>query len=338
MDLTPFKTCSFDCVFCQLGRTTNHTLARDEYVPLDAVLAELGDWLEQDGKADYITLAGSGEPTLNRRFGEVIDFVHANSQIPVALLTNGTTLADPAVRSAAAKADIVKVSLSAWDATSLERVNRPCPGITVKALVEGQWRFRQEFRGQLWLEVFLLLGINSLPHEVRHIAELVKVIGPDRVQLNTAVRPPAEACAHPLPGEELAELARLFDPPAEVIAEFSANGSADVRATEEMVRSMLRRRPCTAAQIAEVFGLHLNEVAKYVGKLLRTNRIRAEERAGTTYYTAMVPKTAESKCPISTDRRSEEPGRCHAAPPARAPHASLQGTIGHDEPASGTDT
>lgn len=284
VDLTPFKTCSFDCIFCQLGRTTNHTLVREEYVPVAAVLAELGDWLEQDGQADYVTLAGSGEPTLHCHFGEVIDFVHANSQIPVALLTNGTTLADPEVRRAAAKADVVKVSLSAWDAASLERVNRPCPGITLKDLVEGQWRFRQEFRGQLWLEVFLLLGINSLPHEVSHIAELVNVIGPDRVQLNTAVRPPAESYARPLPAEELAELARRFDPPAEVIAEFSANPAADVRATEEMVRSMLRRRPCTAAQIAEVFGLHPNEVAKYIGKLLRTNHIRAEKRADAVYY------------------------------------------------------
>jgi wyosine [tRNA(Phe)-imidazoG37] synthetase (radical SAM superfamily) len=314
VDLTPFKTCSFDCIFCQLGRTTNRTLVRDEYVPIGSVLKELGEWLEQGGHADYITLAGSGEPTLNSRFGEVIDFVHAHSLIPVALLTNGTTLADPAVRSAAAKADLVKVSLSAWNTASLERVNRPCQGITLKGLVEGQWQFRHEFHGQLWLEAFLLLGINSLPHEASHIAELVKVIGPDRVQLNTAVRPPAEAYVHPLPGEELAELARLFDPPAEVIAEFSPNGSADIRATEEMVLSMLRRRPCTATQIADVFGLHANEVAKYVGKLLRTNRIRAEKRAGIMYYARLAPESAESKwhVPKDTIGHDEQPDGANA--------------------------
>ena len=315
VDLTPFKTCSFDCIFCQLGRTTNRTLARQEYVPVDSVLAELGSWLQEDGKADYISLAGSGEPTLNSRFGDVIDFAHATSDIPVALLTNGTMLSDPAARRAAAKADLVKVSLSAWDAASLERVNRPCEGIEIKALIDGQWRFRQEFSGQLWLEVFLLLGVNSLPAEANRIAELAKVIGPDRVQLNTAVRPPAETFARPLPGGELAELAALFEPVAEVIAEFSADGSAGIRATEEMVLSMLQRRPCTSGQIAEVFGLHGNEVAKYIGKLLRTNRVRAEERAGVPYYAATDREAGGKGWPAQTAGHGSGPGQARGADP-----------------------
>lgn len=112
IDLTPYKTCSFDCIFCQLGKTTVKTLERREYVPAAEVIEELDDWIKSGGEADYITLSGSGEPTLHSRFGEIIEFARGASSIPVALLTNGSTLGIPEVRAAAAKADVVKISLS----------------------------------------------------------------------------------------------------------------------------------------------------------------------------------------------------------------------------------
>jgi len=101
IDLTPYKTCSLDCVFCQLGRTKEKTITRKEYVPIDAVMAELEEWLKTDGQADYITLSGSGEPTLHFRFGEILEFIRTNSAIPAVLLTNGTLLDHAQVRDAA---------------------------------------------------------------------------------------------------------------------------------------------------------------------------------------------------------------------------------------------
>lgn len=124
VDLTPYKTCTLDCVFCQLGRTTKKTVTRQEYVPTDRVLAELEQWLKSDGKADYITLSGSGEPTLHSRFGEVLEFIRANSKIPAVLLSNGMMLYLPEVRAAAAYANVLKVSLSAWDQMSARRGER----------------------------------------------------------------------------------------------------------------------------------------------------------------------------------------------------------------------
>ena len=129
VDLTPFKTCSFDCIFCQLGRTTRKTLTRKEYVPIDEVTAELGEWLQTGESADYITLSGSGEPTLNSEFGRVIDFARNATSIPVALLTNGSLLSDPEVRAQAAQANVVKISFSAWDPFSLDHINRPHRGV-----------------------------------------------------------------------------------------------------------------------------------------------------------------------------------------------------------------
>jgi len=288
VDLTPYKTCSLDCVFCQLGRTTENTVIREEYVPLDAVLAELDDWLKTESNADYITLSGSGEPTLYSRFGEVLDFIRARSTIPSVLLTNGTMLCLPEVRSAASRTDVVKVSLSAWDQTSYECVNRPHPQLRFDQLIEGQKAFRAQFKGELWMEVFMVWGMNSTPADVKKIAALAREIGPDRIQLNTAVRPPAEDFATALPKERMEALAHLFHPSAEIIAEFNTNNASEVRANQDTIFSMLRRRPCTADQIAEIFGMHLNEVSKYLGKLMRTGRIRAERKDTTLYYAAVV--------------------------------------------------
>jgi wyosine [tRNA(Phe)-imidazoG37] synthetase (radical SAM superfamily) len=291
--LTPYKTCSLDCVFCQLGRTTEKTIVREEYVPADAVLAELENWLRAGGEADYVTLSGSGEPTLHSRFGEVLEFIRSNSEIPAALLTNGTMLYLPEVREAAARASVVKVSLSAWDQASYGWINRHHSQLRFNKLVEGQKAFRRQFRERLWMEVFLIEGMNSMVEDVHKIAKLAQEIGPDRVQLNTAVRPPAEDFAMAVPKERLQALTRLFHPTAEIIAEFSANLATDVHVNEDTIYSMLARRPCTAEQIGDIFGMHLNEVSKYLGKLLRTDQIRPERRNSAVYYAA-VKRRGES--------------------------------------------
>jgi len=291
VDLNPFKTCSLDCVFCHLGQTTEKTIEQREYVPIEAVLAELDKWLKTEGKADYITLAGSGEPTLHSRFGEVLHFIRQNSTIPAALLTNGTMLHLPDVRDAAASAQVVKLSLSAWDQASYEWVNRPHPQLRFDALVEGQKAFRLQFKKELWMEVFLMSGINAFPSDVKRIAALAKEIGPDRIQLNTVVRPPAEDFAAPLSRERLEMLTGLFDPVAEVIAEFKTTHADPIQANQETIFSMLQRRPCTSGQIADTFGMHLNEVSKYLGNLIRAKEIRTERKDGEVYYAGLTHKT-----------------------------------------------
>ena len=286
VDLSPYKTCSLDCVFCQLGRTIEKTVTRQEYVPTDMVLSELKEWLKSDGSADYITLSGSGEPTLHSRFGEVLEFIRSKTTIPAVLLTNGTMLHLPEVRDAAACANVVKVSLSCWDQASYRWVNRPHRQLTFDQLVEGQKALRAQFKGKLWMEVFLMRGINSAPDDVQKIAALAKQINPDRIQLNTAVRPPAEDFAASLSKEAIENLAHLFQPAAEVIADFSAKHAEHMQANQETIFSMLRRRPCTADQIADVFDMHLNEVSKYLGILMRSDQIHVERKNFAVYYAA----------------------------------------------------
>ncbi len=287
VDLTPYKTCSLDCIFCQLGRTTDKTLHRREYVPAEEVMAELKGWLEGGGQADYITLSGSGEPTLHSRFGEVLDFVRSHTTIPVALLTNGTLLTLPQVREAASLANVVKMSLSAWDQASYRWVNRPHQELGFAQLIEGETAFRARFKGDLWVEVFLVAAVNSAPADVSKISTLVREIRPHRVHLNTCVRPPAEGFAQPISKDQMTALCPLFDPPARVIAEFTTDGDSKVKANKDTILSMLKRRPCTAEQIARVFGMHPNEVSKYLGNLLGTRQIHAETENGAIYYRAV---------------------------------------------------
>jgi len=284
IDLTPFKTCTFNCVFCQLGQTTNQTIVRSEYYPLNEIISELRNWLHSGETADYITLSGSGEPTLHSGFGEILKFIKANSEIPCVVLTNGTLLYRPEVREAAGLADIVKVSLSAWDQSSYEWINRPHPQLRFEQLVEGQKALRERYQGEVWMEVFLINGMNSMPAAVKKIAKIASEIRPDRIHLNTSVRPPAEDFVGVVPQDQLASLADYFQPQAVVIANFKGTPAAGKISNEDTVYAMLQRRPCTSDDIAATFGLHINEVLKHLGNLLQKKRIRVIRKNHAVYY------------------------------------------------------
>jgi len=285
IDVTPFKTCSFDCVFCQLGCTTRLATERGEFVPFDEVCAELERWLTEDGRADYITFAGSGEPTLYSRLGELINFIKARTDVPVIVLSNGTLLHQPAVREQLLNADIVKVSLSAWDEASFQLINRPAPGLSFEMLLSGERDFRSEFGGQLWLEVFLMEGINAAPEQVRQIAAAVATVRPDKIQLNTAVRPPAEATACPVAAKKLEALCDVFSPRAETVASFEAapvSGTGELNA--DSLACLIHRHPATAEQLAAISGADVAAVRAALAPFLEEGRLQVEERNGEVFY------------------------------------------------------
>ncbi|MCK4548056.1 MAG: radical SAM protein [Candidatus Eisenbacteria sp.] len=287
VDLIPYKTCSFDCTYCQLGRTTNLTATRGEFVPTGQVIRELEETLKQSAPPDYITLSGSGEPTLHSGFGAVVDAVRKITDTPVAILTNSSLMTDPEVRRDCAKADLVVPSLDVADREMFACVNRPHGDVDFDEMVEGLVEFRAMFKGRMWLEILLLYGITGIPPYVRRILPLVERIRPDRVQINTAVRPPAESTVRPVPSEDLRELAALFTPPAEVIAHFrGAEEEHEFAAHREDILAMLRRRPCTLDDVVSGLGIHRNEAIKYLDELQRDGRIRSEPRGGAVYYAA----------------------------------------------------
>jgi wyosine [tRNA(Phe)-imidazoG37] synthetase (radical SAM superfamily) len=266
VDLVPLKTCTYDCIYCQLGRTTHLTLERREWLPLRDVLAEVRSALATE--PDYVTLSGSGEPTLYSRCGELIDGLHAMTDMPVAVLTNGSLLWRPDVRAELRRADLLLPSLDAATEAMFRAVNRPHEGISFERMVDGLAAMREEFDGPYWLEVFLLAGHTAMEAEVSRLARLAERIRPDRVQLNTVTRPASESFAAGVSPERLAELARLFEPPAEVIADFRAvHQQAEFAAGQREVLELLRRRPCRLADVCNGLGLHRNEAVKYLEEL-----------------------------------------------------------------------
>lgn len=266
IDLVPFKTCTYDCIYCQLGRTTNKTMERREWIPLDEILAELKAKLHC--RPDYITLSGSGEPTLYSRMGELIERVQSMTDTPVAVLTNGSLLWQEEVRTQMMAADLVIPSLDAGNATMFSAVNRPHETIDFERLIDGLIEFRRLFMGKCWLEVFLLAGYTGNESEVRDIAKRVELIGPERIQMNTVARPPAEAFALPVSKERLLEYASMLTPRGEVVTDFrKVHDQEEFGATRKEIIDLLRRRPCSMEDLANGLGLHRNEAAKYVEEL-----------------------------------------------------------------------
>jgi wyosine [tRNA(Phe)-imidazoG37] synthetase (radical SAM superfamily) len=171
IDLVPMKTCSLNCIYCECGKTTNLTLERREYVPLAEVKAEFLHYLSNHPKPDYITFSGSGEPTLNSLIGEAIRFIRSHeTEIPVAVLTNGTLLFDPQVREELKPASMVMPSLDAATDKVFIKINRPHPELTVDRMIDGLIQFRKEFQGLIWLEIFKMSRLENIQVQVGSIA------------------------------------------------------------------------------------------------------------------------------------------------------------------------
>jgi len=267
VDLVPFKTCSYDCIYCQLGRTTCKTIERKEWVPLDAVLSELESKLSL--QPDYITLSGSGEPTLYSRLDELIDRIKGMTDIPVAVLTNGSLLWQDEVQRQLAAADVVMPSLDAGNPKMFHLVNRPYETLAFAQMLSGLIAFRRRFRGQYWLEVLLVGAFTDFEPELADIRAYVTQIKPDRVLLGTITRPPAEDYAIAIPHERLAGLADTFSPPAEILEDFHSPESVQqFSANCEDILGLLARRPCTIDDIAIGLRMHKVEVLKHIELLM----------------------------------------------------------------------
>jgi len=238
-----------------------------------------------DTRPDYITLSGSGEPTLLTPIDKMIDGIRALTEIPIAVLTNGSLLGSREVQKELSSADLVIPSLDAGNDAAFRLVNRPHENISFECMLAGLVAFRRRFHGQYWLEVFLLGGYTTFERELAAIRHCVDLIQPDRVQLNTATRPPAEDHAIAVPRARLEEIAATFSPPAEVIAEFHSVSASEVgAASREEIVQLLRRRPCSIDDIVGGLKMHRNEVLKSVEHLHTEGLVEESQVDGKRYY------------------------------------------------------
>ncbi|MHC4430598.1 MAG: radical SAM protein [Planctomycetota bacterium] len=296
VDIVPFKVCTLDCVYCQLGRTVEKTVARRDFVPVEAVLAELREALAEGSRADFVTIGGSGEPTLHCRLGELIDGIKGMTDIPVALLTNGTLFDRQDVRDDCARLDVVLPSLDAGDEQTFRRIDRPEPTVSLENVIAGLCALRDQFAGQIWIEVFLVPSINTGAPQIAHIKEAIDRIRPEKVQLNTAVRPTADPAVVALSAEILRKMALSLGPCCEVIADFSAASGEQgsqvdeagvyVGTTQERqtVLSMLKRRPCSLEDISAALSVSRSQAQRYVAQLQDTGLVQAERKGGRLFF------------------------------------------------------
>jgi wyosine [tRNA(Phe)-imidazoG37] synthetase (radical SAM superfamily) len=236
---------------------------------------------------DFIGLAGSGEPTLHARIGDLIAGIKALTRIPVAVITNGSLLWMPEVRAGIAEADLVMPSLDAGSRFTFDRVNRPHQDVGFETMVDGLVTFAAGFKGRLWLEVFVLRGISDTPDEIARMASIAARVRPDRVQLNTVSRPPAEDHALAVSSEWLARVQSQFAGPCEVIADhrsFERVGLPAGRNAELEILALLNRRPSTVEGIAGGLGLPPNEVIKHLDALVSAGAVRAARRERDVFY------------------------------------------------------
>jgi wyosine [tRNA(Phe)-imidazoG37] synthetase (radical SAM superfamily) len=286
VDLVPYKTCTFDCIYCDLGRTTNKTTSRQSFVSPEEIQKELEFTLSVlDKRPDFITLSGSGEPTLNSNIGQIIREVKEITSIPIAVLTNSSLLSLQEVRDDFLMADVVLPSLDAITPTLFEYVNRPHPSLKVEEIISGLIQFQKEYRGQVWLEIVFCRGINDGKEEIERLKGVIERIQPDRVQLNTPVRPPAEEFAYPLTTIQLEEIRNQLGDKAEIISEFAAPPGEEFNSVKDTeILSLIKRRPCTSEDISKALGLRIDEVVKHLDHLTKTGTIRYRMYEHHCYY------------------------------------------------------
>lgn len=221
INLTPYKTCTFDCVYCQLGKTTLKTSQRKEYLNISEVITELQTWLQINphdaGQLNFITISGSGEPTLNTRIAELISHIKKIASVAVCVITNGSLLGAEEVRRDILEADVIIPSLDAATQEAFQAIDRPEEGASVENIIDGLVQLRKEFKGKIWLEVMLVKGINDTPEHIRRLNEALERIHPDKIQLNSPVRATAEENILPVEKKKLERLREMLGDKCEIV-------------------------------------------------------------------------------------------------------------------------
>jgi len=295
VDLVCHKTCTLDCIYCECGPTTNQTLTRKEYVPFDGVKTELAHYFENHPDPDYVTFSGSGEPTLSPDIGRIIDFIkEKKSKIRVAVLTNATLLSDPVVRKDLNRADLVMPSLDAVTPETFEKINRPAEQIDIHKIIDGLKTFAGSFQGELWLEVFILPGINDTEEELETLGEIIRDINPARVQLNTLDRPGAVAGLKPASKQDLDRVAGIINAAnVEIIARVKDLSSGDQISDEKMeamVMETIHRRPCTVDDLTAALNLEKGKLEILMKRLILEKKIESvQQERGMFYQTIKDP-------------------------------------------------
>lgn len=310
VDPIPLKTCNWNCIYCQLGRTAPLTNERREYVPRETLIRELAEVLaaHAPGEIDYITFVGSGEPTLHVGLGWMIRQTKAMTDIPVAVITNGSTLHLADVRADLALADVVMPTLSAGSSELYRTIHRPHPELSFEQHLAGLIAFRGEYEKRLWVELMLMKGVNDSVEALTDLATALAKVRPDRVQVNIPNRPPAETWVQPPDEEGLMRAAAILGDIAQVV--HPADGSFDFSGYDDVVDAIvgvITRHPMRQDQLEQTLARWAPaQVQEALDQLQAGGRAQRVERLGVTFWSA-----APSRYPDAAASEAVAPNRVH---------------------------
>ncbi len=288
IDLVPMKTCTLNCIYCECGESTHLTLERREYVPFATVKQELSIYFENNPPPDYITFSGSGEPTLNSRIGDVLHFIKNHiHDIPVALLTNGTLFSQKQVREDIKAATVIIPSLDAATEKVFRKINRPSPHLKVDTIIQGLIQLRKEYRGKIWLEIFIVPGMNDTEQELTALKQAIDKIKPDQVQINTLDRPGPVSTLRAATRQELEHVIDFWEMEnAAIVADAPEHKALFPyrKDTASAILGTIARRPCTLTDLSEILGLPTDEVKKYIDSLHTDKKIKIVKQKRGLFY------------------------------------------------------
>lgn len=297
VDLVPYKVCSLNCVYCEVGHTTNLTIERKEFIPIEEIIKELDGYLSHKPELDFITFSGQGEPTLNSGLGKVIDFIKDNFPLyKVAVITNGTLFWDKEVRDEVKRADVLLPSLDAVSELIFRRLNRPSRDLQIERIIGGLVKLRQEFNGDIYLEVFFVPGLNDTESELVLLKREITKIKPDMIQLNTLDRPGTESWVKSLTQNRLTKIREFFKPLSVDIISNSQIRKQIQSFNENIQTSILetiKRRPSTDVDLCKILNLHINELNKYISFLLESEQIETEQLDRGMFFKIRMPNKSD---------------------------------------------
>ena len=288
VDLIPSKTCNWNCVYCQLGRSAPMVNVREEYVPGEDIVAQVRDALaaHRPGEIDWITFVGSGEPTLHSRIGWMVREIKTFTEIPVAVITNGSLLYLPEVRAELAAADAVMPTLDAGNAALYRKINRPWAALTFERLVSGLKAFRREYAGRLWPEIMLIKGLNDDERALREIAAILAEIEPDAVHINLPTRPPVEPWVQPPDEEALLRVEAILGDVAQIV--HPVDGVFDLSGYEsanDAIVGIVTRHPMREDVLLQTLARwEPDEIDAALQRLEEDGRLQVVERYGVRFW------------------------------------------------------
>ena len=255
VDLVTPKSCNMNCVFCECGATRELKLKRESFKDIDEVKNEILEAIKIV-KPDYITFSGSGEPTLSKDLGKIIEWIKSNLEIKVCVITNSLLLEDNEVVKELEKADLIMPTLNSVDNLIFKKINRPSAQIDVSQVMRGLENLSKKYKGKIYIESFIIEGLNDSNEHTEKMVAFLKNINFTKLQLNTLDRPGTENWVQPASYETMQRIKNKYlelgISNVEIVKEMKELDKK-IEVNEELLKNMKEIREYSEKDLKKIF-------------------------------------------------------------------------------------